>query len=71
MFFSSIIECGCSDQDLIPSSFEFLDLLSSREQFDEFAKLFEHTLGPWSDYTEEERKRIVANVAALNSKGPA
>lgn len=54
-----------------PEFVEFLDLLSSREQFDEFAKLFEHTLRPWSDYTEEERKWIVAKVAALNSKGPA
>jgi hypothetical protein len=53
-----------------PEFAEFLELLSSREQFEEFAKLFEHTLRPWSEYSEEERKWIVAKAASLSPKRP-
>lgn len=52
-----------------PEFAEFLELLHSREQFDELAKLFEHNLRPWNEYTDEERRWIVAKAASLMSKG--
>ena len=48
---------------------ELLELLNAREQFDEIAKLFEHSLRPWDQYSEEERKWLVAKAASLMSKG--
>jgi hypothetical protein len=52
-----------------PEFVELLELLHSREQFDELAKLFEHTLRPWNEYSEEERKWIVERATSLMSKG--
>jgi hypothetical protein len=48
---------------------KLLELLDSREQFDEVAKLFEHSLRPWDQYSEEERKWLIAKAASIMSQG--
>jgi hypothetical protein len=53
-----------------PELAELLELLNTREQFGETAKLFEQTLRPWNEYSEEERNWIVAKAASLRPKGP-
>jgi hypothetical protein len=51
-----------------PELAELLALLSAREQFDELGKLFDQTLRPWSEYSEEERMWIAAKAASLSRK---
>lgn len=46
---------------------ELLELLRARDQFDEIAKLFEQSLRTWDQYSEEERKWIVAKAASRMS----
>ena len=55
--------------EIAPEMVELLELLDSREQFDEVAKLFEHSLRPWDQYSEEERRWLIAKAASIMSKG--
>lgn len=48
---------------------ELLELLNSREQFDEVSKLFEHSLRPWEQYSEDERKWLIDKAASIMSNG--
>jgi len=69
------------DGDFAPSSFpvndidpeisELLELLNTREKFDEIAQLFEHSLRPWDQYSEEERKWLIAKAASMMSRHPS
>lgn len=54
--------------EIAPEMVELLELLDSREQFDEVAKLFEHSLRPWDQYSDEERKWLIAKAASIMSK---
>jgi hypothetical protein len=55
--------------EIDPEIAELLELLNAREQFDEIAELFEQSSRPWHQYSEEERKRLVARAASMMSKG--
>lgn len=55
--------------EIAPEMAKLLELLDSREQFDEVAKLFEHSLRPWDQYSEEERKWLIAKAASIMSQG--
>ena len=57
--------------EIDPGISELLELLDAREQFDEVAKLFEHSLRPWDEYSEDERKWLIAKAASIMSKGEA
>jgi hypothetical protein len=57
--------------EIDPEISELLELLDAREQFDEIAKLFEHSLRPWDQYSEEERKWLVAKAASMMVKRPS
>lgn len=46
---------------------ELLALLNARDQFDEIARLFDRSLRTWDQYSEEERKWIVAKAASRMS----
>jgi len=48
-----------------PELADLLELLNASEQFDELANLFEHSLRPWNEYSEEQRKWIIAKAASL------
>ena len=50
---------------------ELLELLNSREQFDELSALLEHSPRPFYQNSEEERKLLVARAAAMMWKGSA
>lgn len=55
--------------EIAPEMVKLLELLDSREQFDEVAKLFEHSLRPWDQYSQEERKWLIAKAASTMSQG--
>lgn len=55
--------------EIAPEMAELLELLHSREQFDEVARLFEHSLRPWDQYSEDERKWLIEKAASIMSKG--
>ena len=55
--------------EIDPEMSELLDLLNTREQFDEIAKLFEHSLRPWEQYSEEERRWLIDKANSMMSKG--
>jgi hypothetical protein len=57
--------------DIDPEISELLELLNAREQFDEIAQMFEHSLRPWDQYSEEERKWLIAKAASMMSKRPS
>jgi hypothetical protein len=48
-----------------PEVTELLDLLKTRDEFEDVAKLFERSLRPWDQYSEEERKWIVAKASSM------
>ena len=51
--------------DINPELADLLELLNASEQFDELANLFENSLRPWNEYSEEQRKWIIAKAASL------
>lgn len=55
--------------EIAPEMAELLELLNSREQFDEVSKLFEHSLRPWEQYSEDERKWLIDKAASIMSNG--
>ena len=55
--------------EIDPEMSELLELLNTREQFDEIAKLFEHSLRPWEQYSEEERRWLIDKANSMMSKG--
>lgn len=57
--------------DIDPEISELLELLNTREQFDEIAQLFEHSLRPWDQYSKEERKWLIAKAASMMSQRPS
>jgi hypothetical protein len=57
--------------DIDPEISELLELLNTREQFDEIAQLFEHSLRPWDQYSEEERRWLIAKAASMMSRRPS
>lgn len=57
--------------EIDPEISELLELLDARERFEEIAKLFEHSLRPWDQYSEEERKWLVAKAASMMVKRPS
>jgi hypothetical protein len=48
---------------------ELLELLIARDQLDDIAKLFDRSLRTWDQYSEEERKWIVAKAASMMASG--
>ena len=52
-----------------PQVAELLDLLKTRDEFDDVTKLFERSLRPWDQYSDEERKWIVAKAASMMANG--
>jgi hypothetical protein len=55
--------------EIDPEMSELLELLHTREQFDEISKLFEHSLRPWDQYSVEERRWIIDKANSMMSKG--
>ena len=55
--------------EIDPEMSELLELLNTREQFDEIAKLFEHSLRPWEQYSEEERRWLIDKANSMMSRG--
>jgi hypothetical protein len=55
--------------EIDPEMSELLELLHTREQFDEISKLFEHSLRPWDQYSEEERRWLIDKANSMMSKG--
>jgi hypothetical protein len=56
-------------EEINPEILELLELLHAREQFDEIAQLFEHSLRPWDQYSEAERRWLIANATSMMAKG--
>jgi hypothetical protein len=52
-----------------PEVAELLDLLKARDEFEDVAKLFDRSLRPWDQYSEEERKWILARAASRIANG--
>ena len=55
--------------EIDPEMSELLELLHTREQFDEISKLFEHSLRPWDQYSEEERRWLIDKANSMMLKG--
>ena len=62
-------EASLPVDEIDPEMSELLELLHTREQFDEISKLFEHSLRPWDQYSEEERRWLIDKANSMKLKG--